>query len=170
MHCWGEQSVLVPECLSFSLTSGSAYPTLYIAHVTAEYFDQIWFLFRATNSHKCAAASSNVFSSPRFIEQRLTLRRKVKILKAVTATAFFHQVQKSVAIKDFPQTRSSTEHSPAHHADLPIKWRQTSSPPIRGLHGSHNSRLHFSWYQVAKQMSHPSVSCFCLFLIFGTKY
>lgn len=86
--------MLVPERLSFSLTSDSAYPTLYIAHVTAEYFDQIWFLFGAANSHKCAAASSNVFSSPRFIEeQRLTRRRKVQILKAVTATAFFHQVQ-----------------------------------------------------------------------------
>lgn len=86
--------MLVPERLSFSLTSDSAYPTLYIAHVTAEYFDQIWFLFGAANSHKYAAASSNVFSSPRFIEeQRLTRRRKVKILKAVTATAFFHQVQ-----------------------------------------------------------------------------
>jgi len=77
--CNDENKALVPESLSFSLTSDSAYPTLYIAHVTAEYFDQIWFLFGAAISHKCAAASRNDFSNPRFIEeQRLTRPKKPK--------------------------------------------------------------------------------------------
>lgn len=78
-QCNDENKALAPERLSFSLTSDSAYPTLYIAHVTAEYFDQIWFLFGAANSHKCAAVSSNDFPNPRFIEkQRLTRRKKSK--------------------------------------------------------------------------------------------
>lgn len=80
-------------------TSDSAYPTLYIAHVTAEYFDQIWFLFGAVNSHKRTAASSNESSGPRFIEERrLTRRRKVQILDVVTARALFNKSSRSISI------------------------------------------------------------------------
>lgn len=113
--------MLVPERLSFSLTSDSAYPTLYIAHVTAEYFDQIWFLFGAVNSHKRTAASSNESSGPRFIEERrLTRRRKVQILDVVTARALFNKSSRWRS-KSFHKPGVARVLGPAYWEVLPIK-------------------------------------------------